>query len=392
MILLRVYPKFFNSITRFPEIHLTAMTTTDSSRLRLESGLEVRHGLGDGRLRGIRVMERVEHHKVVDDAAVANRGDLDTGAAELASKGLAAVAEDIAFARDDECRREEGELLLGRELRAGGDLGALGGVGRVLVPEPLHGIAAEEVALRKLLARAGVKVGVDERVEGRDALELDVLTLVRHEVEDDGHVAADRVARDDHARPVEALGLAVLHDPLGDGVRLLVLDRVLHVGGARVVGEHEGGAGADAEVAAEPVVRVRVAEHPPGAVRVEDHRQLARRARALGLEDARPHLPPLARVHRDPLLVHVGLEDGRVLHDVDGLAALLGRDLEQERRLGRCLAERLRGGLKRVLVWVGHGEGGDSMGVVFVRKRMGEARGSSEAAKMTGWANANRAP
>jgi hypothetical protein len=49
--------------------------------------------------------------------------------------------------------------------------------------------------------------------------------------------------------------------------------RVVRLGRAVVLDEHHSGADADGELADEPVVRVRVPEHPAAAVHVEDRRQ-----------------------------------------------------------------------------------------------------------------------
>lgn len=77
---------------------------------------------GDGGLGGVGLAQRVEHHEVVDDALVTDGGDRNSGLAQPVRVRLALVAQG-----------------------ARGDLGALLLVGGVLVPEPLHGIAAQEV-------------------------------------------------------------------------------------------------------------------------------------------------------------------------------------------------------------------------------------------------------
>ena len=55
-----------------------------------------------------------------------------------------------------------GELLEAGAQRGGGGFGPLGGVGGVLVPGPLHGVAAQVVAGGELVVGLGVEVGVGE--------------------------------------------------------------------------------------------------------------------------------------------------------------------------------------------------------------------------------------
>jgi hypothetical protein len=138
---------------------------------------------------------------------------------------------------------------------------------------------------------------------------------------------------------------AVLDDPLRDGVVLLDRHRIAHFRRAVVLGEDDdSGAGADRELADEPVVGVRVTEHPARAVDVEDDRQRSRCARRL--DDPDLHLAGRATRDRDPLFVDVGLSDLPRLHLVDERAPLGRRPIRQERRVGGRLGERLRGRLK----------------------------------------------
>ena len=53
----------------------------------------------------------VQHHEVVDDAPVADGGVGDAGLAQPGRVGLALVAQDVRLARDDQRRRQTGELL-----------------------------------------------------------------------------------------------------------------------------------------------------------------------------------------------------------------------------------------------------------------------------------------
>ena len=87
-------------------------------------------------------------------------------------------------------------------------------------------------------------------------------------------------------------------------------------------------------------MRERVAEHPAGTVQIDDHRQRPRRP--AWLDDPDGHLARRAALDVHPLLVDLRLRDLAGLHLVDCLAALGDRDLEQERRVGGRLGERLR--------------------------------------------------
>ena len=80
------------------------------------------------------------------------------------------------------------------------------------------------------------------------------------------------------------MGFTVVGDPRQHRVDLLDRGRVPRLRGEAVVGEHERGAGPVRELADEPVVGVGVAEHPSGAVDVDDDREFG--VGALGAHDA----------------------------------------------------------------------------------------------------------
>ena len=116
-----------------------------------------------------------------------------------------------------------------------------------------------------------------------------------------------------------SLDSALAHDPLRGGVALLDRDRVVGFRRAVVLDEDDGGAGADGELADEPVVRVGVAEHPAAAVHVEDRRQ-----RPCGVrrrDDADAHVADLGG-DGDPAIVDGQLVDRRGLDVVEHLARL----------------------------------------------------------------------
>src|SRR5215218_6714286 len=99
-------------------------------------------GQGGGGPGGVGVGEGVEHDEVGDDGLEAVGDDSDASVAEPVGIGLALVADHISFGGDDQGGGQTGELLEAGAQRGGGGFGPLGGVGGVLVPGPLHGVAA----------------------------------------------------------------------------------------------------------------------------------------------------------------------------------------------------------------------------------------------------------
>src|SRR6478736_8569821 len=81
------------------------ITTSWLRRCRLSAGregfAEERDGLADRRVGGVGLAQGVEHHEVVDDALVSDRGDRDARLAQLVRVGLALVAQDVGLTRDD---------------------------------------------------------------------------------------------------------------------------------------------------------------------------------------------------------------------------------------------------------------------------------------------------
>lgn len=143
------------------------------------------------------------------------------------------------------------ELADGGAQRRHGDLGPLGGVGGVLVPEPLHGVAPQEVALRELVVGGGVEVRVGDRVEQHLPEQLDAPALLGHQRQRGGHVATHAVTGHRDAGGVQALARAVGGHPVGDRVVLLDRDRIAGLGREVVLGEDHGGVRADGEFADE---------------------------------------------------------------------------------------------------------------------------------------------
>ena len=84
-----------------------------------------------------------EEEGVVDEAVVVMVGDRDAGLLQLRGVGGAFVAKGVKFGGLDEGRREARRVATqGRGL----GFGRLGGIGEVVVPEPLHRIERKHVA------------------------------------------------------------------------------------------------------------------------------------------------------------------------------------------------------------------------------------------------------
>nr|EIF93086.1 AraC family transcriptional regulator [Streptomyces tsukubensis NRRL18488] len=276
------------------------------------------------------VPQSVQQHEVVDGPADADGRHLDAGLTELVGVQLAPVPQDVGLRRDDEGGRQPLKVLKGRPQRRGVLLLALGFVGRVRVPEPLHPIAGEIVVLRELVVGLRVEVRPGHGVEQDLRLEREPAAVLVHLREDRGHASADRLAGDGDAGGVEAMVGAVVPQPLTDGVILLDLRGVPLLGRPVVDREDAGGPGSDGELPEEAVVGLVVAEDPPGTVDVEDHGQRARGA--LGLDDAGAYGAPLAGVDVDPLLVDVrALDAFAALQVAEDLAPLFGRNLVDPR-------------------------------------------------------------
>lgn len=250
------------------------------------------------------------------------------GFAELVRVGITLVAEHVRLAVQHQRGRQTGQLFLGSPQRRRGDLRPLLRVGRVLVPEPLHAVAAQEVASGELLVRFGVEVRVRDRVEQHLVDELRPAALLGDQRDGCGHIAADAVAGDGQPPAVQGLFRALAGHPLGDRIGLLDGRRILRLGGQHETGENDGGIRADGDEAHQPVVRVGVAEDPARLVDEEDRRQGALGSHGpRNTNGDRAGRPALGL---DFLDVHVRLIDRAGLHLIDDLPALCRRQVEQE--------------------------------------------------------------
>jgi len=116
-----------------------------------------------------------------------------------------------------------------------------------------------------------------------------------------------------------------------------------HEGNVRQAGVPDGRAGADGQLADQPVVGVAVAQHPAAAVHVEDRRQRPRGVRRP--DDPHAHVADLGG-DGDPAVLDRELVDRRGLDVIEHLAGPGGRELVDQWRRGGRLDERLGGGLE----------------------------------------------
>ena len=184
----------------------------------------------DGGGGGVGGAHGVDHHEVVDDPAEADLGDRDTGLAQFGRVCLALVAQHVGLAGDHQCGRQPPQLVDRRAQRGGVDLLALGVVVDVLVPEPFHSVAGEEVVFGELVVGVGVEVGVGDRVQQYLLVDAHVAAVLGHKCQGDAHIAAHRVAGDRETGCVEAFFGAVGEHPLRGGVVLFDGCRVFGFG------------------------------------------------------------------------------------------------------------------------------------------------------------------
>lgn len=163
--------------------------------------------LSDGGACGGRLRDRVQHDEVVDGTQVTQRRDRHAGLDELAGVGLALVAEHVALAIDYERWRQAAQLIERRAQWRRRRLSADRNLRRVVIPEPLHRLSREKVALGELLVGRGIESGIRHRVEQH--LEVDSRSTAFLGQQRDGrsHVAAHAVAGHGQTRGVHFDGL-----------------------------------------------------------------------------------------------------------------------------------------------------------------------------------------
>ena len=218
-------------------------------------------------------------------------------------------------------------------------LSPLGLAREVVVPEPSHPLAREDVAGRVLPVGPRVEIvvgdGVDQHLQGQPR----PLAVARDQRHHGGEVAARAVASHRDAAPVDPEPLGVGHDPEKGGVRVLDRDGVLRFGSEPVVHAQHGAPGRVRDGPAQPVVGVEVADHPSPAVVVDERGMrpgAARRVRAHG---------DLAARHGHAVVDHRGdVREGpqRRGAGADRLAASAGVDSSTGFRLSAAIVSMTR--------------------------------------------------
>ena len=143
-------------------------------------------------------------------------------------------------------------------------------VGRVVVPEPLHRVAAHEQLVGGIEVGVGVEVAVGHRIH--EHLQRDLRagrpSALRH---DRRQASAGAVAGDDQRHGAARDLLEVRRRPLQRRPRVLDRGREAMLGSEAVVDEHHRAAGLLGQPAPERVELVQRAEDPAPAVVVHDH-------------------------------------------------------------------------------------------------------------------------
>ena len=128
----------------------------------------------------------------------------------------------------------------------------------------------------------------------------------------------------------------MLGDPLHDPITLLNGCRGLRFGRYAVIGEDDGGFGSNHEFPDQPVRRMMVAKHPPGAMDVDDDGERCR-----GIRWPQDVNGDLTAFYRE--IGHVNQRVARLarLHLSKGGATLFGSKVSQKWRLRDGFCERL---------------------------------------------------
>ncbi len=194
--------------------------------------------------------------------------DADTVLRQPLGVGLALVAQRVVLGREHHGGRQAGEGAGAQ--RRGVRARAHRRVGRVVIPEPRHRVAAHDQLVGGIEVGVAVQVAVGDRIH--EHLQRDLGPGLAGPLRDDrGEASAGAVAGDDQRHRAARDLLEVRRRPLER--RPCVLDRrgVAMLGGEAVVDQDDRAAGPGGEPAGERVELVRRTEHPPAAVVVDDH-------------------------------------------------------------------------------------------------------------------------
>lgn len=211
----------------------------------------------------------------MDRAVVSHRRDLHASLAELAGIGLALVTQHVVLVDDDERRRQAVQLLQRCLQWRSRRLLALGFVGQIGVPEPLHRLLGQPRAIGELVVGTIVEIGVGDGVEQHLLIDGRTAAFLGKQRHHRRHVAADAIACDREPGGVDLELLGMLGDIFGRSISLLDGNGIAGFRRALVVDEDDSGIGAVGDLAHQPVMRIRIAQHPAAAMEIENDRQCA---------------------------------------------------------------------------------------------------------------------
>ena len=275
----------------------------------------------------------------VNLARVARERDGHARLAQAFGVGLALVAQGVVFG-GDHVRGGQARVAHGAQGRGVGMRTVAVGA-EVVVPEPPHALAREQVAVGVVAVGGGVEVvvgdGVDEQLEADGGAAF----VAGAQGDDGGEVAARGVAAHGQPARVRAQFGGAGGGPDGGGVAVLVGGGEAVFGREAVVHGDEDAARAGGQLAAGHVRRVEVADDPAAAVEPDEQGQ------ALGLDGAVDAHGDVARGAGDGAVLDarhlragdgggqaVGLAHGPGILRVDGRGAERGELVKHHLRLG----------------------------------------------------------
>ena len=182
--------------------------------------------------------------------------------------GLPLVPERVVLGREHHRGRHAGERAGAQ--RRGIRVRARRGVGRVVIPEPRHRVAAHDQLVGGIEVGVPVEIAVGHRIHEhlqRD-LESSVTGPLRHDCR---QASAGAVAGDDQRHGAARDLLDVRRGPLQRRPRVLDGCRIAMLRSEAIVDQDHRAAAAGREPAAERVELIERAEDPPAAVVVDDH-------------------------------------------------------------------------------------------------------------------------
>ena len=150
--------------------------------------------------------------EIVDQSVEAHVVHRHTGRLQLVGVRLAFVAQRIELGGQDQRGRQLREVL--RVQRRRHRVGSFRGVRQVVVPEPLHAGARQQIAIGVGAVRSRIEVGVGDRIHEQLKRDRGAVSVARHLAHDRGEVAAGAVAADREFVCIAVQRRGVLGGPL----------------------------------------------------------------------------------------------------------------------------------------------------------------------------------